>query len=88
VVYHPSHHGRGVRIGSAPPPLPSEGADAIYSYETLPEKLWKKYTSASKFVSLVKSKTPKVTYYSGSGKCFLMENGPDPDFELCFYEGT
>jgi len=85
-VYHPSR-GRGVVVGSVPPALPKEGVDGIYSYENIPEKLWKKYSSASKFVSLVKSKTPKVTYYSGSAKCFLMENGPDADFELCFYEG-
>jgi polo-like kinase 4 len=38
-------------------------------------------------VNLVKAKTPKVTFYSDKAKCLLMENGPDADFEVCFYEG-
>jgi polo-like kinase 4 len=40
-----------------------------------------------RFVNLVKAKTPKVTFYSDKAKCLLMENDPDPDFEVCFYEG-
>lgn len=72
--------------GSEPPPLPSRGADQIYSIENLPEKHWKKYTYASKFVDVVKSKTPKITYYSDKAKCLLMENLTD--FEANFYEGN
>ena len=36
-------------------------------------------------MSLVKSKTPKVTYFSAQAKCMLMESGCD--FEAVFYEG-
>jgi len=40
-----------------------------------------------RFVNLLRAKTPKVTLYSDKAKCLLMENDPDPDFEVCFYEG-
>lgn len=40
-----------------------------------------------RFVNLLRAKTPKVTFYSEKAKCLLMENDPDPDFEVCFYEG-
>jgi hypothetical protein len=36
---------------------------------------------------MLRAKTPKVTFYSDKAKCLLMENDPDPDFEVCFYEG-
>ena len=87
VLYQPNG-GKGVPPGSSPPPLPVTEPDFIYSYEDLPEKYWKKYSHAAKIVDLVKSKTPKVTFYSKSAKCFLMENCPDADFEACFYEGN
>lgn len=86
VLYRPNS-GRGCRPTDRPPALPEQGADAIYSYESLPSKHWKKYIYASRFVELVKAKTPKVTYYSEKAKCLLMENTPTPDFEACFYEG-
>lgn len=86
VLYRPNG-GRGCSVGDSPPALPEEGADAIYSFESLPAKHWKKYLYASRFVNLVKAKTPKVTFYSDKAKCLLMENDPDPDFEVCFYEG-
>ncbi|CAH0394245.1 unnamed protein product [Bemisia tabaci] len=86
ILYQPNK-GKGIPLSNKPPPLPSEGADAIYSYESLPEKHWKKYVYASRFVALVKTKTPKITYYSPLAKCLLMENGPDADFEVYFYDG-
>jgi len=86
VLYQPNK-GKGVPAGPEPPALPLQGADAIFSYENIPEKHFKKYSYASKFVDLVKSKTPKITYYSTLAKCFLMENDPEPDFEACYYEG-
>jgi polo-like kinase 4 len=86
VVYQPNL-GKGVPIGDCPPRLPSEGTDSIYNFDNIPKKHWKKYSYASKFVDLVKSKTPKITFYSSAAKCFLMENYPNPDFEACFYEG-
>lgn len=51
------------------------------------EKYWKKYQYATKFVQLVKSKTPKVTLYTKFAKCMLMENSPNADLEMCFYDG-
>jgi polo-like kinase 4 len=58
-----------------------------YSYDDLPERYHKKYLYASQFVYLVQSKTPKVTFYSPQAKCMLMENVPNPDCEVCFYNG-
>ncbi|XP_037071368.1 serine/threonine-protein kinase PLK4-like [Pollicipes pollicipes] len=84
-VYQPD--GGAVPVVSEPPPMPRSGADAFYSYNTLPEKHWKKYIYAARFVKLVKAKTPKLTLYTDRAKCVLMENGPAPDFEVCFYDG-
>lgn len=84
VIFEPDK-GRGVRPMDKPPPLPQQGADSIYSYENLPEKHWKKYMYAARFVDLVRAKTPKVTYYSPKTKFQLMENLMD--YEANFYEG-
>lgn len=51
------------------------------------EKYWKKYQYAAKFVQLVRTKTPKVTFYTRYAKCMLMENSPPADVEICFYDG-
>ena len=40
------------------------------------------------FVSLVRSKTPKITIYSGKAKCMLMENLPVADFQVDFATGS
>lgn len=61
---------------------------ACYSYHELPQRYWKKYQYASQFVGLVRAKTPKVTMYTDQAKCMLMENGSNPDYEACFYNGT
>ncbi|KAG5894098.1 hypothetical protein JTB14_003954 [Gonioctena quinquepunctata] len=84
ILYEPEG-GRGTPVGEEPPPSPIHGADNIYGIENLPEKHWKKYMYAHKFVDLVRGKTPKVTYYTDKAKCFLMENLTD--FEACFYDG-
>ncbi|XP_076467954.1 uncharacterized protein LOC143298839 isoform X2 [Babylonia areolata] len=57
-----------------------------FTYTTLPEKYWRKYAHARRFVDLVKSKTPKVTMYSDRAKGVLMENWP-PNFEATFFLG-
>lgn len=59
--------------------------DEVFSYHNLPQKHWKKYLYASRFVDLVKAKTPKITLYSTLAKCQLMENGTDID--VFFYTG-
>lgn len=85
-MYYPNK-GRGVSPCDAPPPLPPGGADHILFHENLPEKFVKKYSYASRFVDLVRAQTPKIIYYSHKAKCMLMENGPDADFQVHFYEG-
>ncbi|KAJ3188955.1 hypothetical protein HDU85_004672 [Gaertneriomyces sp. JEL0708] len=60
----------------------------IYGHTTLPAMYIKKYRYASRFVNLVRSKTPKIIFYSPQAKCILMENGPLADFEMVFYSGT
>nr|CAI5861153.1 unnamed protein product [Callosobruchus analis] len=68
-----------------PPPPKAAGADRICSFDNLSDRQRKKYSYAAKFVELVRAKTPKVTYYTDKGKCFLMESLED--FEMCFYDG-
>lgn len=84
VLYEPEG-GKGIQPDQTPPPLPQQGTDQIFSFENLPEKHWKKYMYAYKFVDLIRAKTPKVTYYTDKAKCLLMENLVD--FEACFFEG-
>jgi polo-like kinase 4 len=88
VVYTPGQsRAEGVPVGTAPAPIPGKGADAFFSYQSLPEKYWKKYQYAERFVTLVKAKTPKITMYTRQAKCYLMENS-DCDFEVYFYSGV
>ncbi|KAM3871376.1 serine/threonine-protein kinase PLK4 [Diretmus argenteus] len=81
-IYQPND-GKGFPVLDCPPAPPED--ILICSYEDLPEKYWKKYQYASKFVQLVKSKTPKVTLYTKYARCMLMENS---DLEVCFYDGA
>lgn len=87
IVLYQLNGGKGSIVRDKPPDLPDQGADAIFSFESLPEKHWKKYEYAVRFVNLVRAKTPKVTLYSEKAKSHLMENVPNPDFESCFYDG-
>ncbi|XP_040917085.1 serine/threonine-protein kinase PLK4 [Toxotes jaculatrix] len=84
-IYQPND-GKGFPVLDCPPAPPED--ILICSYEDLPEKYWKKYQYASKFVQLVKSKTPKVTLYTKYAKVMLMENSPNADLEVCFYDGA
>lgn len=86
-VYYPNK-GRGIPPSDTPPPLPINGADAVFNCETLSKDNWKKYTYAARFVEMVQTKTPKITLYTEKAKCVLMENKPDPDFEVIYYEGS
>ncbi|XP_036373334.1 serine/threonine-protein kinase PLK4 [Megalops cyprinoides] len=84
-IYEPNK-GIGFPVQDRPPTPPED--IFICSHEDLPEKYWKKYQYATKFVLLVKSKTPKVTLYTKYAKCVLMENSPNADLEVCFYDGA
>lgn len=84
VLYQPNH-GKGSKVQDQPPDLPSVGADHIYNYQNLPERHWKKYLYAHRFIQMVRAKTPKVTFYSEFAKCQLMENLED--FEMSLYKG-
>jgi len=63
--------------------MPNNGTKLLYNYYNLPKKHWKKYIYASRFIDLVRAKTPKITYYSSLGKSQLMETLSD--YELNFY---
>ncbi|XP_060234240.1 serine/threonine-protein kinase PLK4 isoform X2 [Meriones unguiculatus] len=84
-VYYPND-GRGFLLADRPP-LPTDNISR-YSFDNLPEKYWRKYQYASRFIQLVRSKTPKITYFTRYAKCVLMENSPGADFEVWFYDGA
>ncbi|XP_065323027.1 serine/threonine-protein kinase PLK4-like [Gordionus sp. m RMFG-2023] len=60
----------------------------IYQFNELPRCYWRKYLLTSRFVKLMKSKTPRITVYTPRAKCHLMENLPLQDFEANFYDGA
>lgn len=59
-VYQPNGKS-GVPLSSEPPP-PPPGYESMctYLFSNLPSKYWKKYQYATRFVHLVRKKTPKV----------------------------
>lgn len=58
-----------------------------FTYSMLPKKYWKKYEYASRFVNALRSVTVKLTLHSDRAKAVLMENSPNQDFEVNFYNG-
>ncbi|CAK8697491.1 unnamed protein product [Clavelina lepadiformis] len=79
--------GKNGYVLSRRPPVAPDNA-CIYSYTNLPDKYCNKYKYLARFVQLVRSKTPKVTLFTNTAKCMLMENDPDADLEVCFYNGA
>ncbi|XP_030573119.1 serine/threonine-protein kinase PLK4 [Drosophila novamexicana] len=86
IIIHQPDPGRGLPIREQASETHSSGTDNVYNYDNLPSKHWKKYVYAARFVGLVKSKTPKVTYFSTLAKCHLMENMAD--FEMNYFSGA
>uniref|UniRef100_UPI00358EB60C serine/threonine-protein kinase PLK4 n=1 Tax=Myxine glutinosa TaxID=7769 RepID=UPI00358EB60C len=84
-VYQPNE-GRGFPLDDRPPSPPENAS--TYDFCSLPELYWKKYEHAARFVWIVRSQTPKVTLHTRLAKCMLMENGPHPNVEACFYDGV
>jgi hypothetical protein len=66
---------------------PSIRPSMTFEISNLPQKYFKKYRYASRFINMVRCKTPKVIFYSPQSKCMLMENGMNPDIECFFYTG-
>ncbi|KAK3099608.1 hypothetical protein FSP39_006997 [Pinctada imbricata] len=87
IKIYPINGGKGENSGDHPVALPNSPSRQ-FTFDQLPEKYWKKYQYAARFVKLVRSKTPKVTMYTNRAKCMLMENSPDADFEAVFYDGA
>lgn len=85
VIVYGVENAKGVSVTSSSSNEYSPSPDEIFSYHNLPPKHWKKYLYASRFVDLVKAKTPKITLYTPLAKCQLMENGTD--VEMFFYKG-
>lgn len=71
-----------------PLPLPPSTPCRKFTYETLPQRYWKKYEYATRFVNALRSKTVKIILYSRRAKAMLMENSPFQDFEVDFYNGA
>lgn len=80
--HDPAHNGP-----SASPEHDGFYLHACYTYHDLPSRYWKRYQYVSEFVNVVRSKTPKVTLFTDQAKCTLMENGPNPDYQVYFYNG-
>ena len=83
VLYTVNGGSGGPVVAERPYDVPASRAVTFYSYDTLPSNSWRKYIYASRFVEVVKAKTPKITCFSNLAKCYLMENG---NFEATFYD--
>uniref|UniRef100_A0A336KJJ4 Serine/threonine-protein kinase PLK4 n=1 Tax=Culicoides sonorensis TaxID=179676 RepID=A0A336KJJ4_CULSO len=86
ITFYMPNNGQGTAIQDDPPAIPRSGPDAIYNYDNLPSKYWKKYSYGAKFVAMVRAKTLKVTYHSPKCKFQMMESLED--FDSFFYNGT
>jgi hypothetical protein len=58
-----------------------------YALARLPVEYHKKYKYGSRFVGLVRCKTPKLIFYSPQAKCTVFED-PTADFQVQFSDGT
>ena len=69
--------------------IPNGGRSERYSYEELSKKDHiEKYNYAAKYVLGLRRNTPKMTSFvmCESAACYLMENDPNPDFRMDFYD--
>lgn len=71
-----------------PPPLSQNGEEILYfTFDNLPKAHWKKYQFAKYFVDKVRGITPKVIIHGEHAACIMMENAPNPNYEINFYNG-
>ena len=54
-----------------------------YSHDSLPEKYWHKYDNACRFMNIVRSKLPMITYYTDEAKAVLFDTSSL--FEVVFF---
>lgn len=86
MVYQPNN-GKGCLISNRPPPPPTDKTSFHqFNCTNLPQNYWKKYDLASKFVKMVRSRTPKITLHVDDAKCILFDTSPD--FEAHFLKGS
>ncbi|KAK0043027.1 serine/threonine-protein kinase PLK4 [Biomphalaria pfeifferi] len=76
--------GKAIPISDQPPPGP--GNCETYIYPDMPKEYLDKYRYAARSVAVIRSKTPKVIMYTDRARYMLMDNSPEPDFWVDFYD--
>ncbi|GIY64162.1 hypothetical protein CEXT_613031 [Caerostris extrusa] len=77
-----------IALQDCPPPLPTNSKEIkFYNFTNFPKTHWKMYLIAKTFVDILRARTPKLTFFGKNAKCIMMENSPDPDFKMDFYDG-
>ncbi|GBM75032.1 Transposable element Tcb2 transposase [Araneus ventricosus] len=71
-----------------PPPFPNDSKEIkSYDYQKLPKMYHGKYLVAKQFVDILRAKKPKLIINGKNARFYVMENSPDPDMKMEFYDG-
>merc|ERR1719232_1110006 len=88
-IFEVASDGQEINIYRSDKPSDKSQKKATYFHSQnrsqLPREYWNKYNYAVKWVQALRGQTPKITKYTSTAVCRLMENGPDPSFEMTFY---
>uniref|UniRef100_A0A2C9JP73 Serine/threonine-protein kinase PLK4 n=1 Tax=Biomphalaria glabrata TaxID=6526 RepID=A0A2C9JP73_BIOGL len=76
--------GKAIPVSDQPPPGPDNCE--TYIYPDMPKEYLDKYRYAARSVAVIRSKTPKVIMYTDRARYMLMDNSPEPDFWVDFYD--